>query len=180
MLDKELDLDVLDKFLSEIKKQIKIDPHNLVNECRNQSVLYANAGAVAVKVKSKARRLKDELEVVRSEVESDIREHPSNYGLVKTTEGAIASAILLDKRHKDARTKYRDYEEYADAFSIIQVAMEQRKAMLRDLATLFVHDYYSDQDVIADNKTSGKLTQQAIIDQRKQKLRERMENGDGE
>jgi len=154
-------------FCDDIKQRIKIDKNNLSNECVNQPIMYSEIGEMATKAKSQARRAKDFYELVVARKKTDIRANAEKYGITKVTEGAIDAITIQNGEVQGALVSLRDAEEISEALSILLGAGEQRKAMIRDLVTLYVYEYYSNTDMKGDERDSIDSTKQRITNLRK-------------
>ncbi|MHA1591484.1 MAG: hypothetical protein ACTSUP_03335 [Candidatus Heimdallarchaeaceae archaeon] len=129
--------------LKQLRSRLEIDEYALEKECRDQPCLYAEIGELYVVAKGGARTAKENVDFVRAALDGMIRSDPGKYGLQKVTEGAISSAILLTEEYRSAQVDYLSKQEVSDAFQILLSSAEQRKSMLRDLASLYIYNYYS-------------------------------------
>lgn len=136
--------DDIQKVLKQLKQRLEIDEYALEKECRDQPLLYAEIGELYVEAKSEAREAKEAVDFVKADLDSKIRTSPEEYGVTKLTEGSIASTILQRTEYDKAQHSFLSKQEIVDAFQILLSAAEQRKAMLRDLTSLWIYNYYSD------------------------------------
>ena len=166
--DTQSEIDVALEFVRYVNKHLSIDKFALEEECRTHAEFYSEVGLAAVQARSAAKKAKDQLDYTKVQVEGLIRAEPDKYGLVKTTEGAISSAVLLSDEVQLVLNEYRNREEIADTLTILQGSVEQRKTMLRDLVNLFVHSYYSE----IDGKGVSTRETQAIQEAQIQEARE--------
>lgn len=157
-------------FMDGIKAKVSIDPLDLASNCRDQPLLVVEVGEVLCECRAEVKQLKDILELTKAEISSDVRANPKKYRLEKVTEGSISETVLCDEEMINAKEVLREAEEYADNLGILMSAVEQRKAMLKDMVTLFVHQYYSEVDGMkVDSQAALKIREQQIIDRRRQK-----------
>jgi hypothetical protein len=88
--------------------------------------------------------MKDNIEVVKAELDKAIRNDPGSFGLDKLTEVLINNTIILQEDYATALKSYLDAKgEYYDAVNI-STAMEHRKAALENLVMLHGRGYWAD------------------------------------
>ena len=134
----------LSELISSYKNRVSIDEFALERELREQPLLYLEIAEIASQLKADSKQAKAELDLVKAKAGAEIRENPDKFGIAKVTEAAITAAITTHKSVVEAGTRLLDLEADADIFSSILSAAEQRKSMLRDLVSLYIHKYYSD------------------------------------
>jgi len=161
------------KILNELKGKLPIDQFGLEVECRNQPSLLEEMGEIVAEVKRTAKVAKEHLEYVRAGLSDKIRKNPEICGLVKATETAISSAIVLQSEYQKAFIEMVDAEEEANVFSILLMSVEQRKSLIRDLVTLYVDKYYSLQNMDVEQKVVGKITEAQIVNQRQRRAEQK-------
>ena len=145
-MENRIDLAEVKEFLADVKKRIRIDDYNLSSECQLQPELYLEVAELTSTARSQAKRVRDKFEHIKASTESAVRANPDAYGLVKTTESSISNAVSLAQGVRDAKENLLEADEVADMLGVLLFSVEQRKSMLRDLVTLFVHSYYSDAE----------------------------------
>ncbi|MHA1363980.1 MAG: hypothetical protein ACTSP1_15825 [Candidatus Freyarchaeota archaeon] len=171
-----MNADETEKLLDEIKERIPIDRYNLDEECRRQAILYSDVGELVSEAKAEARRKEQRLELVKAELDSKIRESPSNYGIEKVSNPAIEAAIIRSSEYQQALSDYIDARETADKLSVLQTAVEHRKSSLRDLVSLYIYEYYSgSHDMTKEKRHLGEVTEEEIIRKRMELDRRREE-----
>jgi len=158
--------EILD-FVKRIRTSISIDKYDLSKECQKQPDLYCDVGDMFVRVKTAAKIAKEELELERARLDADIRMSPEKYGLAKLTEGCISSTIISQTSFTKAKQLCIAAEELSDMLQILLASIEQRKSMLRDLVSLYIYDYYSNDNMGSEK---GKLRETA--EEKIAKLRE--------
>ena len=172
MSAEEMDLQELMQALSELRSKLPpIDRFNLEEECAQHAQLYDEVGNLAVTAKSLTRTAKNELDFLESDLKSKVRKDPESYGLKsKPTNDAISDKVATQEEVRDAKVKHIDACRLSDAFSVLQTAMEQRKGNLRNLVNLYVHNYYSSQNVPGHCREMDKTYEQEMADQRQQEI----------
>lgn len=122
--------------------KLEIDKDHLEEECQRQPVLYEEVGLLASEARGDAREAKDHVEFVKARLRNDIRANPQSYGLDKVTEGTLDAAVIANVECQEAIRQANELSRVSDALGVLQTAAEQRKAMLRNMTELYVHQYY--------------------------------------
>jgi hypothetical protein len=135
--------------LEELRSSLPIDKFELEDECVGQATLYDKIGELAIIAKAMARTAKNDLEFLEAETKNKVRKDPESFGIKadkKPTNDAIADAVTVQEDIREAKADYIEKSQLADAFSVLQNATEQRKGNIRNLVTLYVHNYYLAQN----------------------------------
>lgn len=170
----EVELEELQNCLLDYKDMLPIDSMQLDEECRRQPEKFDIIGQIATQAKSLARKAKDTLDYIEAKIKSDVRKNPESFGIVgKVTNDAVNETVVIQDELRQAKQDYIDISRIADSFSILVNSMEQRKAMLRDLVSLYVHKYYYNQELMGEQKSLDKDFEEEIAEQRARRL----ENG---
>lgn len=134
------------------------DINNLDKEWVNQPKLYYTFGEQSEILENKLIKKEQEISVaqedlkrIAAEIDLDIRRSPEKYSLPeKTTETMIAKAILLqpnyDKKVKEINLLIEEKNKLAYKVGLLQKilkAIEQKKAALENLVSLWIGNYYS-------------------------------------
>lgn len=151
---------------------LEIDEHALDIEWKGQSKLfmrYAELSAEAVYERDKA---KDQLEVVKAEIDSDIRTNFKKFGFdKKPTEAALTAQILTNDKYK----KYNDlYIKAIKNMNILIAAKDgigNKKYALENLTKLWVAGYYSTPNISKEAKEQIKNVSEENI---KEKVRQKL------
>lgn len=125
------------------EKDVKIDENALDIEWLDQPSLmlkYAKHAAIMSRALDDA---KEELDAVSAELDKLIRADPDKFDLPKVTEGAITSAIKLDKRHKTAYSAMLDAKYESDMAKGAVRALESKKDALENLVKLHGQQYFA-------------------------------------
>ena len=157
--------------LNDLRKRLSIDPFGLEDECVGQPMLCAEVGELATDARSVAKTAKENLDYVRADLSSRIRKKPDDYVSGKPTEASIEAAIILQKEYQEASANAIDCQRVADAFGVLQTAVEQRKSMIKDLVTMFVYNYYSSRAEMGGERrqvtgVEGEVTKEDIMNKR--------------
>lgn len=159
--------------LNEFGSKLGIDRFNLEIEACNQPILLEEVGSVKVDAKNQAKEAKDKLELIKSRLLLDIKRNPDKYNLEKPTEATVAAAIVCEPEYQSALKEFNILEEQSNAIDIIYAAVEQRKSLIREAVSLYVHEYYSKQPMKKEEEALEGVTQQDIIELKRRRFLER-------
>jgi hypothetical protein len=139
-----------------LRKLLAIDK-NALDDCiieNPQLVLdVGDAHAEAIGVRD---TLKEKLAVTDAELDEEIRESLKDK---KATEGAIKAMILMDKKHTQAFTAYIRAKTDADKLAALKTAYDDRREALRDLAKLYLGNYF-DHSTVQGTSSEDKIVYQ--------------------
>lgn len=147
-------MSALQERLRELKARLPINRTRLDEECAGQAVLFNEIGEFVAEIKRDARSAKDLVDLERSRLRKEIRDNPGQFGVAKLTESALEDAVNTHADYRKALTTYTEAQYLADVANILVTAAEERKSMIKDAVTLFVHEYYSTKDDLAPQKTN--------------------------
>lgn len=122
---------------------LTIDPMSLDTEWISQPDFYHSCAVKAANAELELDDAKNNMKVVKAELYLDIANNPGKYGLVKTTEAAIDSVILLCDVYKDAAESVNAAKHKASLCDALVQACDQRKRALENLVSLQLSNYYS-------------------------------------
>jgi hypothetical protein len=155
------------------EQDLKIDEDALDIEWLDQASLFMKYAKIAAEARRNLDEAKQALDIIKAEIDKDIREKPSEYGLEKVTDKAIDAIILNEKEYQVVWNKFLDMKYEADMASNAVVAMNQRKEALENLVKLHGQSYFAgpklprnlseERDMKqkkADIKIANKLTRQ--------------------
>ena len=150
--------------VSEIELDLLIDPNNLDVACLDQarrfmkwSVTYAEA----IRSRDDAKR---KASIVKSNINLDVRARPEEYGVTKPTEGSISAVVDSNEEVNKAEIVVSDAQYAVNIFSAAKEALDQRRAMLERLVSLYISGYYSQPKL--GTEEVGKLADDATKDQK--------------
>lgn len=158
--------DELRGHISVFRGKLSIDPDNLEQECVQQPLLFFEIGELAAEARSDAKKAKEHVEFIKARLKGNIRSNPQTYGLDKVTDKAVEAAV---QAYADTQEAIRDYIETslaADALSLLQTSAEQRRAMLKNVVELIVHQYYNSGDVSESKGRKSSRNMDAINEYR--------------
>lgn len=154
--------DELRAHISAFRGKLAIDPDNLEQECVRQPLLFFEIGELAAEARSDAKKAKEHVAYVQARLKGEMRLNPQTYGLEKVTDKAVEAAV---QAHDDTQEAIRDHIETskaADAMTLLQTSAEQRRAMLKNVVELIVHNYYNSGDVAESKGRKSERNMAAI------------------
>jgi len=134
------------EFLKQMTAKLPIDMNDLEGEWIRQPGMYVEVGQWCAKLRMDAKQAKQHAEFVYGNFYHDIIQDPNHGGLPKTTEALVKAFILTMQEYREALDAMNEAERLANESMRLLEALEQRKAGLRDLVRLYVHEYYMDSD----------------------------------
>jgi len=172
-----MDADAVQSIRDSIRARLMIDEHQLIDECKNQAAFYEEVSSNFAQIKSDAKKAKSILEFVKSELERSIRSEPARFGVEKTTDSVVSSAVVVQPGYQVCVTNLREAERLADSVQAMVFAVEQRKSMIRDLVSLYQCDYRNmETSIKGSDKLSGDTRADEITNSRR-KAKENLDNG---
>lgn len=142
---------------------LEIDIHQLEREWAGQPDLYKQYADELADARTQLDELESKLDVVKAQLDRDIRDRPSYYGLpeTKTTEGAIKACVLDHKKHKAAVVAVQDARHRVNILQGAVVALDHRKKALEKLVDLWMGGYYSTPRVKGETRERFEETRTA-------------------
>jgi len=123
---------------------LSIDAYALDEEWMDQPSRYKQAADWAAMARKEYDEAKSDLDVVKAELDRDIRTDPSKFNIeVKLTETVIANLILRRPKYRESMQEVIDKKHQLDVMSGLVVALDHRKSALSKLVDLHLASYYS-------------------------------------
>lgn len=156
------------------EKDMKIDPNALDVEWLEQPNLMMKYGRIAAQTKVDMDMAKEKLEVVKAELDKDIRLNPEKYDIAKLTESVVTNTIILQPEYKEASEVYiKASYEFNMARYAVQ-AISDRKDALENLVKLHGMQYFAGPSVPRDlSKEWESKQKQKKVDSRIRMQRQR-------
>lgn len=154
---------------------VEIDQDALDKEWVRQPKLYMRYATKLAVAEDELARAKAAVEVVKAEVERDIRSDPGKYKMVKVTESAIEARVLVSKPHQEALEEYHKAKHEVDCLKAACKALDHKKAALENLVYLHGQNYFSSPRV---PKEGGEAMDQVVKKSVRKALREREDDDD--
>jgi len=132
------------------EREIYIDETALDVEWLEQPRLMVKYAKYAAEMRKRYDLAKEELEVVRAELDKSIRTDPERYGLAKVTDTAVSSIIVTSEEYQRASKAVADAKYESDLAMLVVKAFEQRKDALENLVKLHGQQYFAGPRVPRD------------------------------
>lgn len=125
------------------EKDMWIDDTALDVECLHQPQLMMRYSRALADAKREVTRLKEQLDIVRAELDKKVRTDPDKYGLDKITESVVTNTIMLDTQYQAAVDDLRDAQYEVNMLIGAVDSVQQRKDMLEALIKLHGQQYFA-------------------------------------
>ena len=125
------------------ENDLAIDPHALDEEWLRHPgfyMKYAEELANAQKARDKA---KERLDVIRAEIDTDIRTNPDKYSIAKITEAVVTNTILLQDDYQQMIEDLSDKNYEVNILQAAVRAFDHRKKALENLVQLHIASYFA-------------------------------------
>ena len=132
------------------EKDISIDNTALDIEWLNQASLMMKYVKIAAQTRMEMTRAKENVDIVKAQLDTKIRANPELYGASKVTEPVVYNTILLQEEYTKANTRYLQASFEADMASGAVRAFDQKKSALENLVRLFNSSYFAGPSVPRD------------------------------
>lgn len=125
------------------ENDITIDESSLDVEWLEQPQLMIRYAIKAAEARLERDLAKERLDVVKAELDKEIRMNPEKFEIAKVTETAIQAAILTNSRYKEASEQYIQLRYEAEVLQSAVNAIEHRKSALENLVKLYGSQYFA-------------------------------------
>ena len=132
------------------EKDIKIDDSALDVEWLEQATLMMRYCQYAAKMRQRLDNAKEALDLVRAEVDKEVRTNPEKYGIEKVTEAVVQNTILMQPEYRTASETLIQARYEADIAQNAVRAVDQRKDALENLVRLHGQQYFAGPRVPRD------------------------------
>ena len=125
------------------EQDMYIDENMLDVELLGQASLmskYSRMLAEAIRDRDIA---KESVELMKAEINLDIRKDPLKYKLEKVTDNSVAAAILMEQDFQDAQNEYNEANYQYNVMLGVVKATEHRKSALENLVKLNGQNYFA-------------------------------------
>jgi len=125
------------------EKDMHIDEEALDVELLNQPERVYKYSKLLAEAKQELELAKENLSLVKAEIDLDIRDNPDKYKLQKVTETAITNIILLEEEYKEAQARLNKAMYEVNVLQGAVYAINDRKSSLENLVKLHGQDYFA-------------------------------------
>jgi len=131
--------------INEYENDLKINKYKLHEEWELQPELYAKWATRVAEALFERDQMKEELDLVKAEIDGEIRRNPSEFGFdKKPTEVAILNCIIESKKFQNITNKFLEAKRSYNIMLGVKEAMEHRKKALESETSLWIGGYYSE------------------------------------
>lgn len=123
---------------------LDIDQSVLHLEWARQPKLYHDKALDLADARLKLDTAKSRHDVIVAEVDREIRETPSAFGISKVTEKVVENAVLMDKRVQNSTAKVNQHKYEVAILSAAVEALDHKKKALEASVQLFLADYFAE------------------------------------
>ena len=139
----------------ELKRGLRINLQSLHIDAQTQAERATEAGELAAEAKAVARRKKLELDEARATADAEVRATPGKYGMEKTTESAVASAVTRHPVVMKLGQEAINAEETASKVDALFTGYHHRKGMIEAEIDLWKSNYWGDVQERQMNNAEG-------------------------
>jgi len=142
----------MDKELN-YEKDINIDETSLDVEWLEQSSLTAKYARIQADAEREYEKAKERLEVLKAELDLEIRANPKEYineEITKTTEAVISNAIIQQKSYREASDEVIEKKHEFNIAKGAVKSIDSKKTALENLVKLHGQQYFAGPSVPRD------------------------------
>lgn len=132
------------------EEDVTIDDAALDVEWLQQAKLMLKYGAYGAQKRKEVDQKKEELEVIKAELDRKIRETPEAFGLSKITETVVQNTIIVQTDYKNIMNEYIEAKYELDMAMIAVRAIDTKKNALENLVKLYGQQYFAGPKVPRD------------------------------
>ena len=132
------------------EKDLKIDEDSLDLMWLDQASLFMRYAKHSAEMRRDLDDAKQKLDIVKADIDKQIREDPEKFGITKVTEGSIQSALLTEGTYNIEYKKFLDVKFEADMAQAAVNCFNQRKEALENLVKLHGQSYFAGPSVPHD------------------------------
>jgi len=122
---------------------IRIDPDILDVEWLGQPRLMMEYCVIAAEARRALDTAKESLDLVKAELDKDVRINPEKYDITKITESAVQNTIITQRKYQTANEVLSQARYDFDIANSAVRAVDQRKDALEQLVKLHGQQYFA-------------------------------------
>jgi hypothetical protein len=122
---------------------LDIDENMLDREWVKQPKLFFNWARKLAGARLRLDEAKADLDLVRADLDRDIRANPKKYNLVKVTEDAVKNCIVTLDEYLEALRMVNKNKHQVDIYDAAVKALDHKKRALEKLVDLHGQNYFS-------------------------------------
>lgn len=127
-----------------------IDENVLDVELLEQPSLMAKYSRMLAEAQRDKDLAKESLDLMKAEIDLDIRDNPEKYKLAKITEAAITNCILMEEDYQAALKDLHEATYQVNVMHGVIKAIEHRKSALENLVKLYGQNYFAGPSIPHD------------------------------
>ncbi len=132
------------------EKDITIDVDALDVEWAGQARLMIQYAKHAAKMRLEVDRKKEQLDIIKAELDKKIRISPEDFGIVKLTESFVTSTIITQKEYMIVNEEFLQVAYESNMAQGAVRALEGKKTSLENLVKLHGQQYFAGPSVPRD------------------------------
>ncbi len=132
------------------EKDIQIDESALDAMWLDQPSLMFKYAKNAAEMRRELDLAKEKLDLVKAELDKEIRTNPDKFGIEKITEAVVTNTMITTLKYKKANDEFLNVKYEVDVAQAAVVAMSQRKDALENLVRLHGQQYFAGPKVPHD------------------------------
>lgn len=144
------------------EKDITIDESSLDIEWLEQPQLMIRYATKAAESRLERDLAKERLDVLKAELDKEIRTDPEKFEIAKVTETAIQAAVLTHPKYKEASEQFIQLRYEAEVLQAAVNAIEHRKSALENLVKLFGQQYFAGPKMPRNITEEREMKQQRV------------------
>ena len=125
------------------EKELAIDPHMLDEEWLMHPQKYFLISKSLAEAQKDRDKAKEHLDIVKAELDSDIRKDPGKYELAKITEAVVSSTIIQQTKFIEAQNEYDRINYDVNIKTSGVRTFDHRKKALENLVQLHIASYFA-------------------------------------
>lgn len=123
--------------------EMHIDENMLDMEILDQPELMVKYSTLLAEAKQERDLAKEALDLLKAEIDRDIRNDPDKYELPKITEPVVSGAILMQDEYQEALKILHDANFEVNVLQGVVYAVDARKSALENLVKLHGQEYFA-------------------------------------
>jgi hypothetical protein len=120
-----------------------IDEQSLDVEWLNQPSLVIQYARISAQAELDMDQAKEKLDLVKAELDNEIRTNPEKFEIAKITEAVVTNTILTQKKYKVAMEEFLQAKFEAKVAIGASRAVDHRKSALENLVKLHGQQYFA-------------------------------------
>ena len=155
------------------ENDIKIDETSLDVEWLQQPSLMMKYAEQVSRAQADTEIMKQDLDILKAEIDKKIRANPEKYEIAKITESVILNTIIQQKEYQEANIEYIEAMYELNMTKNAVKAIDGKKTSLENLVKLHGQQYFAGPSVPRDLSKEWKEKEKTKNSNKKIKIRTR-------